>query len=307
MELQLEDNADSSAAINAIRKKQQLLKRVVIITLAIERMQDSLKSVLILGQPSTSIPEGMLKYFQILSDKIKRKPTDQIHRYLNRLEVIIKTDLQAIINITMLDHDTYSSEQTPNEIEKPFSDKAMHLLREFNRQAQTAVSLKVLLLQRGVHTPGTVIKVPVHLIKGQLKHLAKKEDIQRNKIKAHITDMHNDLKDMLGSSEHTDKMKDVFRNVMVGLENDQHAISQGIRIDQLPFHFEVVETSSNRQQITQTSKKRDEINSGDLSEEVAEPQNASAYPGKEGFFRILFKWLNTPWSVTWDAVKKQKK
>jgi hypothetical protein len=35
---------DPTASIDAIREKQRLLKRVIIITRAIERMQDSLKS-----------------------------------------------------------------------------------------------------------------------------------------------------------------------------------------------------------------------------------------------------------------------
>jgi hypothetical protein len=316
----VDENADSTASsISVIREKQRLLKRVIIITRAIERMQDSLNSVLILGQPSTDIPDGMLKYFYLLSNKIKQKPTDKIRRYLNQLEQIIKAGLQAIVDISRIEHDIDSAEQASNVAEKPYSDKAMHLLREFNRQAQTAVSLKVLLQQRGVHTPGTVVKIPLHLIKGQLKCLAQTEEIQRNKIKVHISDMQNDLKIMLESSEYTDEMKDMFRNVMVGLENDMRAISQGARIDQLPFSFEMIETGDDKQHLMQPSNKLDEVESVDLPEEMDQPDDVDqpeeigrsedmhAYSRKRGFFRTLFKWLNTPWSVTWDAVKRKNR
>ncbi len=309
----------TTVSIDAIREKQRLLKRVIIITRALERMQDSLKSVLILGQPSTDIPDGMLKYFYLLSNKIKQKPTDKIRKYLNQLESIIHANLQAIMDISRIDHGVDSAEQATNGDETPYSDKAMNLLREFNRQAQTAVSLKILLLQRGVHTPATVVKIPIDLIKGQLRRLAKKEELQRNKIKTQILDMQNDLQLMLDSNEYSDEMKEVFRSVMVGLENDQRAISQGVRIDQLPFSFEVVETGDDKQHIMQPSNKLQEMNSVDLPEEIdrsddidasresGQSENVSPCPRKRGFFQLLFKWLDTPWSVTWKAIKRNNR
>jgi hypothetical protein len=310
---------DPTASIDAIREKQRLLKRVIIITRAIERMQDSLKSVLILGQPSTDIPSGMLKYFYLLSNKIKQKPTDKIRKYLNQLESILHDNLQVIMDISRLDHPVDSFEQAANGAETPYSDKAMNLLREFNRQAQTAVSLKILLQQRGVHTPVTMIKVPIELIKGQLKILAKKEEIQRNKIETHILDMQNDIRSMLASSEFSDEMKEILRSVMVGLENDQHAISRGVRIDQLPFSFEVIETGDDKQHIMQPSNKLQEMNSVDLPEELDRSDDVVQSGGGDqsedttsclrdsGFFRTLFKWLNTPWSVSWEAIKRKNR
>ncbi len=313
----MDEKIDSTAPMNLIRDKQRLLKRLIIITRAIERMQDSLNSVLILGKPSTDIPDGMLKYFHLLSNKIKQKPTEKIRQYLNQLELTIKSNLQEIIKISMLDHYAGSVGPASNGAEKPYSDEAMYLLREFNKQAQTAVSLKILLLQRGVHTPGTVVKVPVHLIKGQLKHLAKKEEIQLNKIRTHVSDIQNDFESMLDSSEYTDEMKDMFRNVITGLKNDQRAISQGVRIYQLAFSFEKIKTGDDKQHIMQPSNKQEEINSVDLPEEMDQPDDVDqpeeigksedmhTYPRKHVFFRTLFKWLNTPWSVTWDAIKRK--
>ncbi len=299
------NNTDSFASIAIIKEKKLLLKRMVMITRAIERMQDSLKSVLILGQPSTKIPKGMLKYFHILSDKIKKKPTKIIRSYLVKLEDLIKVDLQKIINISMLDPDVLEDEQAVGQVAGAYTDEAMDLLNEFKRQAQTAVSLKILLQQRGVYTPGSVVKVPVHLIKGQLKYLAKKEEIQRNKMKEHISDMHTDLKSMLDSDQYSDEMKSVFCEVISGLEDDQKAISDGARIDQLPMSFEVVESGE---------EPRDIISIPNMVVSEAEEylvgidQTESTEKAIEemGFFRTLFKWLNTPWNVSWHDAKKGK-
>lgn len=316
LEHHLDEKTDSAVPMNIIREKQRLLKRVIIITRAIERMQDSLNSVLILGRPSTDIPDGMLKYFHLLSDKIKQKSTDKICRYLSQLELTIKLNLQEIINISMLENDIAPVGKESNGEEKPYSDEAMHLLREFNRQAQTAVSLKILLQQRGVNTHGTVVKIPIQLIKRQLQQLAKKEEIQRNKIRAHISDMQNDLKSMLNNSEYTDEMKEVFRDVMAGLERDMSAISQGVRIDQLPFSFEVIETGDEKQHRMQSAVKQDEVSRIDHPEEkyrgdavdppeyVGKPEDELVHSRKRGFFRTLVKWLNTPWSVTWETIIK---
>lgn len=301
---------NSTVEITVLREKQRFLKRVIIITRAVERMQESLNSVLILGKSSKDIPDGMLKYFHLLSDKIKQKPTDKIRNYLKQLELTIKSNLQEIINISMQDHDIGPVGQISTGMDKPYSDEAMYLLREFNRQAQTAVSLKILLQQRGVETPGTVVNVPIHLIKVQIKRLAKKEAIQRSKITAHILDMQNDIRIMLDSGDYSDDMKSVFRDVLAGLENDQRAMYQGVRVDQLPFSFEVIETGDEKQHVMQPSNTHEEMKSIDLPEEIDQPEkeneceDVSAYPRKYGFFITLFKWLNTPWSVTWKAIKR---
>ncbi len=301
------DNVDSLASIELLKEKRQLLKRVVMITRATERMQDSLKSVLILGQPSTSIPKGMLKYFHILSNKIKQKPTEKIHWYLNKLESLIKSNLQGIINLTMQEHDVSESSLASDQAEYGYSDEAINLLNEFKRQSQTAVALKVLLQQRGVYTPGAGVKESVQQIEGHIHRLEKKEEIQRRQLNAHITEMHNDLSHMLKSDQYSDEMKKVFRKVMAGLEDDQKTIERGDRIDELQLSFEVVETGvekkkdpveAQQQVVTETEEYLEEFDQGEPS------VNES---GKRGFFRTLFKWLNTPWSISWDDVKKGKK
>lgn len=298
------ENSDSLAAVELIKEKRLLLKRVVMITRATERMQDSLKSVLILGQPSTSIPKGMLKYYHILSNKIKQKPAEKIRWYLNKLEELIKSNLQGIINITLQEHGAPDLGQASEQADEDYFDEAMTLLSEFKRQSQTAVALKVLLQQRGIYTSGTVVKFSVQQIEGHIKRLEKNEEIQRNKLQSHITEMHADLSVMLDSDQYSDDMKKVFRKVIADLENDKQAIERGYRVDDLQLSFEMVETGVERKKDPVEVQQKVVDETEEYLEEIDQSGSADKETDKRGFFHTLFKWLNTPWKVSWDDVKK---
>ncbi len=289
-------NADSLASIESIKEKRLLLKRVVMITRATERMQDSLRSVLVLGQPSTGIPDGVLKYYHVLSNKIKAKPTEKISWYLSKLEGLIQTGLHEIISIATHDH-----------ADDGYSDESMNLLAEFRRQSQTAVALKILLQQRGVYTSGTEVKIPVQQIKEYIRKLEKKEQLQRIKLQAHIAEMHADLSMMLNSDQYSDDMKAIFRSVMANLENDQKAINEGARIDQWQFSFEVIETGEDKRSNPVAVQQQVVTETEECLEDIEQRENVVPEADKKGFFRILLKWLNTPWNVSWSDIRRNRK
>jgi hypothetical protein len=277
------------------------------ITRATERMQDSLKSVLILGQPSTSIPEGMLKYYHILSNKVKQKPTEKVRWYLNKLEELIKSNLQGIIKLTLQEQDAPDTGQSSEQEADDYSDEAMTLLSEFKRQSQTAVALKILLQQRGIYTSGTVIKASVQQIEGHIKRLEKREEIQRKKLQAHIAEMHVDLNVMLKSDKYSDDMKRVFRKVIVDLESDKQAIERGGRINDLQLSFEMVETGVERNNSPEEVQQKVVDETEEYLEEIDQNGTTDKESDKRGFFRTLLKWLNTPWKVSWSDVRKGRR
>ncbi len=300
------DNIDSLSSIELINEKRQLLKRVVMITRATERMQDSLKSVLILGQPSTSIPKGMLKYYQILSNKIKQKPTKKIHWYLGKLQEQIKSNLQGIISIIIGDNDVIESETTFDQAGIGYSDEAMNLLNEFNRQSHTAVALKILLQRRGVYTSGAVVKECVQQIEQHIERLEIREKKQRKQLQKHIREMHADLSSMLKSGQYSDDMNKVFRKVMIDLESDQAAIERGERVEELQLSFEVVATGIDKKKSPVELQQQVACETEEYLEEFDQTEQSNISPTKAGFFQTLFRWLNTPWSVSWRDARKRK-
>jgi hypothetical protein len=300
------DNIGSLSSIELIKEKRQLLKRVVLITRATERMQDSLNSVLILGKPSTNIPEGVLKYYHILSNKIKQKPTEKISWYLETLEELIKTNLQGIVELTLEEHEVSSSAPS-DQVEAGYSDEAMRLLNEFKRQSQTAVALKILLQQRGVYTSGAKIKESVQQIEGHIERLERREEKQRKQLRTQISEMHADLSSMLKSDQYSDDMKKVFRKVMADLENDQKAVDKGERIDKLQLSFEVVETGVDKKEAEATVQLQVTEETEEYLEDFYQNEMSATSFTKVGFLKILYRWLNTPWSVTWGDIRKRRK
>jgi hypothetical protein len=269
-------------------------------------MQDSLNSVLILGKPSTNIPEGVLKYYHILSNKIKQKPTEKISWYLEKLEELIKSNLQGIVGLTLEEYEV-SSSGFSDQGEEGYSEEAMRLLNEFRRQSQTAVALKILLQQRGVYTSGTAIKESVQQIEGHIERLERREEKQRKQLHMHITEMHTDLSSMLNSDQYSDEMKKVFRKVISDLENDQKAIDQGERIDKLQLSFEVVETGMDKKEVEATVQQQVTAETEEYLEEFDQNEMTETSFTIVGFLKTLYKWLNTPWNVTWGDIRNRSK
>jgi hypothetical protein len=268
-------------------------------------MQHSLKSVLILGQPSTSIPKGMLKYFHILSNKIKQKTTEKIGWYLDNLEGLIKFNLQGIINITMEDHDVSGSKVVSDQTDIGYSDYALNLLNEFKRQSQTAVALKILLQQRGVYTAGANFKESVQQIEGHIERLKKKEENQKKQLTTYISEMHSDLSHMLKNDQYSDEMKKVVRKVMTNLEGDQKAIEQGGNLDELQLSFEIVETGEERKKDPVEVQKQVVTETEEYLEELDQTDKVKTISTKSGFLATLLRWLNTPWNVSWRDITKR--
>ena len=136
--------------IAAIEDKRRILEQMVNIAQAIEHLQVSLESVLILGAPSSDLPEEALNLYSSISDSLRNLPVNKIKEYLKNLEAIIRrqleqilhfsgTDLTADDSVELLFLSSDGSDQTPLE-----------MLEEFKRTAQTAISLRVLLRRRGV-------------------------------------------------------------------------------------------------------------------------------------------------------------
>ncbi|MES9981698.1 MAG: hypothetical protein ABW107_23550, partial [Candidatus Thiodiazotropha sp. 6PLUC5] len=92
----LTDNMQNDIA--KLEDKRRILQQIVEITNAIEGMQESLSSVLVLGVPSKDLPESALNLFSSLSESLRNLPVKQIQVYFNNLETLIKSQLEKILH-----------------------------------------------------------------------------------------------------------------------------------------------------------------------------------------------------------------
>ncbi|MET0009562.1 MAG: hypothetical protein ABW124_01820 [Candidatus Thiodiazotropha sp. 6PLUC9] len=284
----LTDNMQNDIA--KLEGKRRILQQIVEITNAIEGMQESLSSVLVLGVPSKDLPESALNLFSSLSESLRNLPVKQIQVYFNNLETLIKSQLEKILHYSGLD---YSQDENIEFISLSSDDQEsspLDLLDEFKRTAQTAVSMRVLLRKRGVPTPGSPVPVSPEVIKKQLVELDNQEKQQRDKAAQKIDEMKADVEGMLANPVYPDGMKEILKGVISNLEKDQKLLSSGASLNKLSFVAESEEIVG-----------VDDVAAEESIEITAVPES----PDTGGFSDRASRWLNSPWDVSWkDTVDR---
>ena len=277
--------------VSAIEEKRLVLEQIVYIAKAIEHMQDSLESVLILGISSKEMPKEALNIYSTLNDNLRNLPVNKIKEYLQNLEIIIKNQLEKILHYSGMDFtsdeaieilylSSDSSEENPRE-----------LLEAFKRTAQTAVSLRVLLKKRGIVTPGSTLPVPQDVIIKQMEQLDVQEEKQRTKIKTRIMEMKDDIDKMINNRSYPDGMKELLIGVRCNLDNDLNNIESGRQLNCLSFVVDAEEITSYIESST--------------DEEKPTAQHAEDKK-KMGFASAASRWLNSPLDVTWKDIKESE-
>ena len=275
--------------ISNIEKKRVILEEIVSITSAIEEMQDSLNSVLILGMPSTDFPKETLNLYNALSGNLQHLPVTKIKEYLQNLEIVINKQLKQILQLSDMDFASdeaveiliISSDESENSV--------LEMLSDFKRTSQTAVSLRVLLKKRGVTTSGATLSVPMDVISNQLQHLEQEEKQQRNKIRLQIVEMKSDIDAMINNPDYPDSMKDMLMQTSNSLKNDLSCLDAGKKLDSLSFVSDA-----------------QELNDLEYEEIVIEaPANDEQKNEKNNLYELTHKWLNTSWDVSWQDLKKE--
>lgn len=280
--------------ISHIEKKRVILEQIVCITNAIEEMQDSLNSVLILGLPSTELPKEALALYDSLSGNMQNQPANKIKDYLQSLEIIINSQLEKILQLSGMDFDSDETVEILFISSDDSEESLLDLLSDFKRTSQTAVSLRVLLKKRGISTSGAVLAVPQEVINRQLKHLEEEEKQQREQMKAQVVEMQNDLERMIDNPNYPEAMKAMLIETKENLQNDLVNIDKGKKLELLSF-------VSGTQELTDLDYEEVEIKAPDDSNGQNAPKN------KSNLYELTHSWLNSSWDVSWQDVKKDNK
>lgn len=278
--------------ISDIDDKRKVLEQIVNITTAIEQMQDSLHSCLVLGLPSKEFPKEALQLYKSLSGSIQHLPVSKVKEYLNNLETVINSQLKKILQLSGMN---FSSDETVEILflsSESEENSIIDLLNDFKRTAQTAVSLRVLLKKRGVSTPGSVMPVSREMIQQQLQHLEEEDKQQRSKIKVQIMEMKESLQVMIENPAYPEAMKSMLTGVMDNLENDLHCIDAGGKLEELSFVTE-------NQELTVPEEQSEEQN------QAVQQNEPDSNKQKSSLSKAANRWLNSSWDTSWQDVKNE--
>jgi len=281
---------NSVSTLQDIDERRKLLQKVVAVARAIEDLQHSLNAVLVLGDTETQLPKNAYQLYQNLSNKVRDESTETIQEYYDKLQALITSELSKII--------AYSSLEEDESGNLPFTEDALALLQRFRREAQTTVSLRILLKERGVAVSGSTFAIPANEIRTQLTNLDKKERKQRKKVHFQIRLMQEELKAMIKSDSFSDEMKQPMKQALAGLDADLKVIDSGRSIDSMELSFEAVETE---EKLYAAEDQKAEDRQSSTKQATEKPKE------KIGFFQKLVRWLNSPWSVSWRQAGKKGK
>ena len=216
---------------------------------------------------------------------------NKIKEYLANLERIIKNQLGRILQFSGVDFSSDEAVETLYLTSDESEQSPLQLLEDFRRTAQTAVSLRVLLRKRGVATPGSALPVQKQIIHQQLEQLDAQEKQQRGKIKLKIVEMKDDISHMINNPAYPEGMKKILREVQANLTKDLQSLERGAPLSTLSFVTDADE-------LTGLEEEQPEVEEITLT---ALPEEAE----KTGFSAAASRWLNSPWEVSWEQIKKE--
>ena len=283
------DDPELQRDVANIQEKREVLQQIIDIAKAIENMQDSLDSVLVLGVASKEMPECAMEMYGTVSEALKSLPVNKLKEYQQNLERLVKSQLNSILQYAGADLETDEGIEMLTLSSETESQSPMDLLEDFKRTAQTTVSLRVLLRKRGVATPAATLPVPKEVITGQLEHLKVQEQQQRDKVKDKIEEMQDDIRKMIDNPSYPQGMKDMLEGVQANLAEDIDRLASGAPLGKLSF---VVDA--------------EEIVAAGVEDEVEEIEIKDVAPddAKVGLADAASRWLNSPWDVSWEDAKQ---
>lgn len=274
----------SISTLHGIDERRKVLKEIVEIARTIEYLQYSLNAVLVLGDAEADLSVGANVWPHNLSDGLSAQPLNKIQQYYEKLLTKVSKDLQQILD--------YSNQLNCEPDRLTLNEEVIELVEQFRREAQTTVSLRILLKERGEVSKVAALSIPVDEIKAQLSELDSAELDQRKKIRLQICLMKEELKLMLASDAFSDAIKQTMQQALDGLLKDLKILDSNGSIELMQISFEEVIVSEDRLC---------------TEENVQLVKSTPLIKKRRGFFRRLVYWVNSPWNVSWKDADKEER
>jgi len=285
--------------IRLLKQRRKSLDHIIKFTLGINRLQQSLESVLLLKKPTTDIPRDLLKVLGNISDSVANLPSNELTKRLNRIEESVQKDMSTIMNITKQPDALDGT--NPNQVDE-ISEQLQSLINDFRRRINTAIVLKLHLRSRGVKVAETTVPVTAEELVNQVSKLVVEERKCRTRTVDELIEMNNQMDLIISNDNYPAEMKKYAIELQQQVNQNIDHLNKGKDIEKLPFVIEIIQMGDN---VATTEKenhdKPEKVNQGTSSEENITLAASSAK--KSGFVTRLFKWISSPWSVKWRDIK----
>lgn len=292
---QIEQAAAGSVTeeIRLLKQRRKSLDHIIKFTLGINRLQQSLESVLLLKKPTKDIPRDLLKMLGNISDNVANLPSNELKKRLNRIEESIKNDMDKIMGITKQPE---TIDATNPDQSEDISENLQSLINDFRRRINTAVVLKLHMRTRGIKVTETTIPITAEELVSQVSKLVVEEKKCRTKTKDELQAMNNEMEIILNNENCPESMTKYAIELQQQINKNIDHINKGKDIEKMPFVVEIIQMGKNDKETNNPTK----------VEEKTLPLDDSTNDATEkklGFFSKINKWMSTPWSVKWKDIK----
>ena len=292
---QIEQAAAGSVTeeIRLLKQRRKSLDHIIKFTLGINRLQQSLESVLLLKKPTKDIPRDLLKMLGNISDNVANLPSNELMKRLNRIEESIKNDMDKIMGITKQPE---TIDATNPDQPEDISENLQSLINDFRRRINTAVVLKLHMRTRGIKVTETTIPITAEELVSQVSKLVVEEKKCRTKTKDELQAMNNEMEIILNNENCPEAMTKYAIELQQQINKNIDHINKGKDIEKMPFVVEIIQMGQNDKETNNPTKVEENILPLDDSTNDATGK-------KLGFFSKINKWMSTPWSVKWKDIK----
>ena len=252
--------------LELLREKRKTLEQMVRIAEAVERLHHGLTASLLLGKPTHLIPKKVVESFEAMDEKTQMLPSKQLHRILEQLQSSIQQKLASILQIAALDDtDLLAVTSEPDAAD----NTPETLLREYQKLAQTAVALRILLHARGEQTGPTELPVQADNIRQQISDIAKRENRCRSKVKQQVNHLIQDTQQLLKRKDLPNGMQEILQASIDAFQANLAHIEAGGNLQNMPVTMEIIEVADTENSIRQniiSTKDKAQTKDGKLPE-----------------------------------------
>ncbi len=296
--------------LRALTKKRQVLEQLIAFTKRIQQLGNSLDVVKEIAKPSQAASKRILPLIAHLLPRMKFLETPKLQTALQRLQPDITRELKQIMALAEINEAEFTKRLAALSLDKRKAvyDVMTQELQVFKRKTQTNLAIRVSLHERGVTTEAPKLAVSQENISAKTAELKTKENVCKQRIKTTIKTMIEDTQKILSMPSCPDELKAKIQQVQNTLEEKLEHLHAGKDISDLPVFVESLEIDSGSDDIAsqamvnaQENTAREALASADIIE-VAEEKIEKGL----NYFQRLRLWLNTPWEVSWSALKQDQ-
>ncbi len=286
----------------SLRQQRAALEKIFKVAAAVERLHTGLRCALEMGEPPRRVSAKARDFLAKLDGDTLTQPNEKLNKSLMQLDREVSEHLGKMVELADIGADVLEDmAAAPDSDSVEPMQKAMRLLNEFSRKAQTSAAIRVLLHERGVPVRPVTLGLPTRHFKKRIHDLKLRETACREQAKRSIQGIQRDLNSLLSNPSFPADIVELLQETRRGLEKNLRHLERGGNMDELPAPMELINVAEDAYSALPPDERE--------APPPDEPgQSQSAQPSGEsrpmGFFERLWWWLNSPYKVGWDDVER---